>query len=89
MARQMEGYYEMLEMIEKKYPGKLFLKPKEAAEITGCNIKTIVSAINKKYNPLPARNVGGGIQNKSYIIPISEFIRWCLGKDNKRKDLII
>lgn len=76
--KQMQGYYEMLELIEKKYPGRAFLKPKEAAEIMGCNIKTVFVNINKRYNPLPARNVSNGIKNKSYIIPITELCRWAV-----------
>ena len=80
MAKSMEGYYEMLELIEKKYPSRAFLKPKEAAEIMGCNIKTIMAAINKRSNPLPARNISAGIHNKSYIIPVTELCRWGLGR---------
>ena len=78
MSKQMQGYYEMLELIEKKHPNKAFLKPKEVAELMGCNIKTVVSAINKKHNPLPARNVGGGARNKSYIVPVTELCRWAV-----------
>lgn len=76
MSKQMEGYYEMLELIEKKYPGRAFLKPKEAAELLGVNIKTLVAAINKRYNALPARNVSSGIKYKSYLIPVTELCRW-------------
>ena len=80
MPKQMEGYQEMLELIEKKYPGRAFLKPKEVADITNCNIKTVFAAINKRYNALPARNISAGLKNRSYIIPIPEFIRWSLGR---------
>lgn len=80
MSKQMQGYYEMLELIEKKYPGRAFLKPQEAAELAGVNIKTLRAAIEKRHNPLPARNVSSGIKNKSYIIPLTEFVRWCLGR---------
>lgn len=72
------GYDELVELIEKQYPGRVFLKPKEAAGIIGCNIKTVVAAIEKRYNALPARNISAGIKNKSYIIPISEFVRWAI-----------
>jgi len=78
--KQMQGYYEMLELIEKKYPDRAFLKPKEAAEIMGCNIKTVMVAINRRHNSICARNIGSGLHNKSYIIPIPELIRWSLGK---------
>jgi hypothetical protein len=80
MSKAMQGYYELLELIEKKHPEKAFLKPKEAAEIMGVNIKTIMTAINKKYNPLPARNVGAGVKNKSYIIPVTELARWAVAR---------
>lgn len=80
MGVAMQGYYELLELIEKKYPGKAFLKPREAAELLGVNIKTLMAAINKKYNPLPARNVATTLKNRSYIIPVTELIRWALCK---------
>ena len=80
MSKQMQGYYEMLELIEKKYPGRAFLKPQEAATIAGVNIKTIRAAIERRINPLPARNVSTSIKNKSYIIPLTEFVRWSLGR---------
>ena len=78
MSRQAQGYYELLELVERKHPDKAFLKPREVAELLGCNIKTVMAAINKKYNPLPARNVGGGIKNKSYLVPVTEFCRWAI-----------
>ena len=80
MSKAMEGYYELLELVEKKCPGKIFIRPREAAELAGCDIKTIMAAIKRKYNPLPARNVSKGIKNASYIIPITEFVRWSLRK---------
>ena len=71
-----ENYYALMELIEKKYPGKCFLKPKEAAEVMSCNIKTITSAIKRKYNPLPAKVIGGGVRNKSYVIPVPALCSW-------------
>jgi hypothetical protein len=44
------------------------------------NIKTVIAAIERKYNPLPARNVSNGIKNKSYIIPITTLCKWGEGK---------
>lgn len=80
MERKPEGYYELLEIIEKQYPGKAFLKPKEIASIMGCDIKTVIAAMNKRYNALPFRNISAGIKNKSYVTPVSEFIRWAIKK---------
>ena len=80
MSRQMEGYQEMLEIIEKKYPGRAFLSVKEASEILGVNVKTVSAAIRKKYNGLNARNVSAGLHNKMYRIAVPEIIRWGLGR---------
>lgn len=80
MAREMEGLKELIELVNQKYPDRLFLKPQEAADIIGCNRKTVVAAIERRYNPLPARNVSAGIKNKSYIIPVTELCRWSLGR---------
>ena len=66
--------------INEKYPDRAFLKPNEAAELMGLNIKTVIAAIERKYNPLPARNISNGIKNKSYIIPITELCKWGCGK---------
>lgn len=66
--------------INEKYPDRAFLKPREAAELMGLNIKTVIAAIERKYNPLPARNISNGIKNKSYIIPITELCKWGCGK---------
>ena len=71
---------ELRELINELYPGKAFLKPKEAAAVLGVNIKTVVAAIERKYNPLPARNISNGIKKKSYVIPVTELCRWGMGK---------
>ncbi len=80
MKRYKAGYDELLEMIEKKFPDRVFLHPKEAATIIGCNIKTVYEAIEKKYKPLPAKNIGSGLKNKRYVIPITELISWAIGR---------
>lgn len=80
MPKQLEGYQEMLELIEKKYPGRAFLKPKEVADITNCNIKTVMGMLKKRHNALPSKNISAGLKNRCYIIPIPEFIRWSLGR---------
>ena len=74
MSKELEA------LINEKYPDRAFLKPKEAAELMGLNIKTVIAAIERKYNPLPARNISNGIKNKSYIIPITELCKWGCGK---------
>jgi hypothetical protein len=70
---------ELRDLISERFPGKMFIKPKEAAEIMGVNIKTVIAAIERKHNPLPARNISNGIKNKSYIIPITELCKWGMG----------
>jgi hypothetical protein len=71
---------ELRELIQGRFPERAFLSPKEAAELMGVNIKTVVAAIERKYNPLPARNVSNGLKNKKYIIPVTELCRWGMGK---------
>jgi hypothetical protein len=67
-------------LIHELYPGRAFLKAKEAAAVMGVNIKTIIAAIERKYNPLPARNISNGDKNKLYVIPITELCRWSKGQ---------
>lgn len=69
----------MYEIITEMYPGRAFLKKHEVARIMGVNIKTVTAAIERKHNPLPARNISNGIKNKSYIIPITELCKWGMG----------
>ena len=76
----MEGLTELVALVNKKYPDKAFLKPKEVADVLDCNIKTVYSCIERKYNPLPARNISSGIKNKAYIIPVTALCRWAMGK---------
>lgn len=80
MARETEGLSELIELVRKKYPDKAFLKPREVAEVLGCNIKTVYNCIERRYNPLPSRNVSSGIKHKAYIIPVTELCRWAMGK---------
>lgn len=70
----------MYEIITEMYPGRAFLKKHEVARIMGVNIKTVTAAIERKYNPLPARNLSNGIKRKTYIIPIDALCRWSEGK---------
>ena len=85
MFERNESLRELIELVRKKYPEKAFLKPREAAEVLGCNIKTVYSCIERRYNPLPARNISNGIKNKAYIIPVTELCRWSMGKRWKEK----
>lgn len=80
MSREIEGLNELIELVKKKYPEKAFLKPREVADVLGCNIKTVYQCIERRYNPLPARNISGGIKNKSYIVPVTELCRWSMGR---------
>lgn len=75
----MSAYQELLDFVTAMYPDRAFLSRKEAAKLMGVNIKTVTAAIERKYNPLPARNVSNGIKNKSYIIPITELCKWGMG----------
>lgn len=81
---RIEGYHEILALIQSVYPQKAFLRVGEAAKVTGLNAKTIKAAIEKKYNPLPAINVSAGIKNKTYLIPVPSLIRWVLDKKGRR-----
>ena len=79
MAREANGYRELLELLMQLYPGRTALKVPEAAAALGVHTQTITAAINRKRNPLPAQNIGGGSRNKSYLIPISALARWQCG----------
>lgn len=76
MAREKAGYRDALEFITQMFPDRVALKPSEVAEYLGVNIKTVTAAIQRKRDPLPAKDVGGGKKNHSYIIPITELARW-------------
>ena len=79
MAREKEGYRELLELLMTLYPGRTALKVSEAAEAIGVHTQTIAAAIRRKSNPLPAQDVGSGGKNKVYIIPITALARWQCG----------
>ena len=70
----------MLEIIEKKYPGKATLRPNEVSSLLGLDRRTVISSIKRRYSPLPARNVSAGIKNQVYVIPVSELIKWLLNR---------
>ena len=82
MAREKEGYREQLELmtrrIEERFPGSLgMLTTEQVAEFLECNVKTVLSNINKRYQPLPAKNIGTG--RTIWRIPITGLARWSLG----------
>lgn len=82
MAREKEGYRENLELItrkiEEKFPGSMgMLTVTQTAEFLECNVKTVLNNINRRYNPLPAKNIAVG--RKVWRIPITGLARWTLG----------
>lgn len=71
---------ELVALIHEMYPRRAFLTVNEAADLMGVSGKTIKDAIERKHNPLPARNILKGTKNKSYIIPITAIADWGSGK---------
>ena len=64
-----------LEMLYKRFPGRVSISTQEAAEVLDCCEKTIRSSIIRKNNPLPAVK----ITSKKFVIPIPSFARWLSG----------
>ena len=79
MAREMKGYRDLLELYTNKYPSRIALRLGEVAEICGVSEQTIKAAIERPHNPLPAQNIGGGKNNKTYSITITALARWQCG----------
>lgn len=82
MPREKIGYRDNLalitERITESFPESMgVLTTEQVAAFLGCNVKTVLRNINKKYNPLPARNIGVG--RNVYRIAITELARWTLG----------
>lgn len=82
MAREREGYREMLEILLTAYPGRVALKVEEAAAVMGVHRTTITDAIRRRVDPLPAQKVGNGKKNDSFVIPITGLARWACAKQN-------
>ncbi len=80
MAREREGYRDMLELLLMQFPGRTSLKVDEAAAALGLHRTTVTEAINRRYDPLPAQQVGEGKQRRSYIIPITGLARWAVAR---------
>jgi len=80
MAREKEGYRDMLELLMTAYPGRTSLNVAEAAAALGLHRTTVTAAITRHYDPLPAQVVGEGKQRKSYLIPITGLARWSVAR---------
>ena len=81
MAREKEGYRDQLALmtrkIEERYPNSLgMLTVAQVADFLDCNEKTVLNNINRRYNPLPAKNISIG--RKIWRISITELARWSL-----------
>ena len=83
MSREKQGYRDQLvyfkERLEELYPERtpIMLTTEQVAEVLGCNVKTVISNINKRYNPLPAKNIGTG--RKIYRVAVTDLARWSIG----------
>lgn len=83
MPREKLGYRDHLVFIKDKldelYPGEnlIMLTTEQVAAVLGCNVKTVISNINKRYNPLPAKNIGNG--RKVYRVAVTDLARWSVG----------
>lgn len=82
MPREIAGFREQYEIalkrIEDLFPNAVgMLTTAQAAEYLGCNIKTVIKLINKKHNPLPAKDIGIG--RTVYRVPIANLVRWSIG----------
>lgn len=60
------------ELLIKKFPNRVSITPKEAAEVMGCTDKTVRAAIRRVRYPLPAQKLG----KKLWVIPIPSFAQW-------------
>ena len=76
MAKEKQGYRELLELLTAAFPGRATLKVEEAASAIGVHRTTITEAIRRRNDPLPAQVVGAGKKNFTYIIPITGLARW-------------
>ena len=82
MAREKIGYRDNLalitERISETFPNSMgVLTTQQVATFLDCDVKTVLRNIQRRYNPLPARDIGNG--RKVYRIAITELARWTLG----------
>lgn len=76
MAREKEFYRDNLALLSEKYPGRSALTVEEAAKELGISRKSVTAAIERRVNPLPARDVSRGKLNRVYRIPITAIASW-------------
>lgn len=79
MSREFEGYRDTLALLSERFPTRTALTITEVAEVLGVHPQTVVAAINRKKNPLPAQNISAGSKNKKYVISIPALARWQCG----------
>ena len=82
MAREKIGYRDNLalitERISETFPNSMgVLTTQQVATFLDCDVKTVLRNIQRRCNPLPARDIGNG--RKVYRIAITELARWTLG----------
>lgn len=66
------GYRENYENLNELFPGRASISTSEAASVLGCCNKTVLSAIKRTRNPIPAVKVS----SKKYLISITDLARW-------------
>lgn len=66
-----QGYREALGFLSDKFPDKVAISIKEAAQALNTGESTIRDAIKRRRDPFPAKKVGGRI-----VIPITQLARW-------------
>lgn len=66
------GYRQALELIERQYPNRITITPKEIAKLFGVDPKTVYQACKQKKNPLPCVR----FSKRKILIPISELATW-------------
>ena len=66
------GYRENYERLLNLFPDRASISSSEAASVLGCCSKTVLAAIKRTRNPIPATKVSA----KKYIISITDLARW-------------
>lgn len=76
MSREKETFRDNLALLLEKYPDRSALTVDEAAKELGMSRKSVTAAIERRVNPLPARDVSRGKMNRVYRIPITAIANW-------------
>lgn len=76
MAREKETFRDTLALLCERYPNRSALTVDEAARELGMSRKSVTAAIERRVNPLPARDVSRGKLNRVYRIPITAIANW-------------